>query len=65
MILGDLVKLADWCHHSGEFGIIVDIGDCTKHRENRVVKVLVTGSTLSFHPDDFYVLRCHASQKGV
>jgi hypothetical protein len=52
MKVGDLVKLADWCHHNiGATGIIVSHAASTD-----TYRILSNGETLNYHIDDFYVI---------
>jgi len=51
MKVGDLVKLADWCHHPGSIGIVVKVD---RLEEIETVQLLVESKIQTFHPDDFY-----------
>ena len=53
MKVGDLVKLADWCHHPGSIGTVVKVD---RLEEIETVQLLVESKIQTFHPDDFYLL---------
>lgn len=56
MKVGEMVRLAEWCHQAGEIGLIVEVDEYGAVEWNdRQFKILVDGIIRSYHPDDFYL----------
>ena len=55
---GDIVKLAEWCHQPGSYGVIIEVDRMGSFVGwgDRDIRVFVNNEVQSFHPDDFYLV---------